>query len=229
MQGVDAEGDLSRMRAVSDLDRLRRASHHRLARLRRLLDAHVEGGNAASDVALADRATAFVAIEALNLWTEFVRSFYLSCVSKARTTSGTRVGVAITFASHQDALTFAIIKTKPNKLGKGPPWKPLDEPPWRSPTVLLNLDKLLMFTNGSCIVTGLSYPSTVLNQLPAFRNFFCHRNAVTAREVKGIARALGSRPTTQPEKILQSTPVGPVSHIGVWVADIAVMIELMCA
>lgn len=218
------------MRSVPQLSELGRASTHRLGRLQYLLVTHVEQGKAAKDLGVANRVTAFVAIEALNLWSQFVRSFYLSCATRTRTSRGMRVALKTGQApTHEAAITRAIQTLMPRKKKKGPPWHPMDEPSWRLPNVLVDLDKRMGFSNTAQILAGLSYPSTVLADLPVFRNFFCHRCHGTAVDTVSIARSLGVSGALKPEAMLRSTPTGPVSVMGLWVADLGQMIDIICS
>jgi hypothetical protein len=218
------------MRAVPHLAQLARVSTHRLGRLQYLLVRHVDAGRAATDVAVANRVTAFVAIEALNLWAQFVRSFYISCATQTHTGAGLRVALRAGQApSYEDAITRAIKTLMPGKKKKNPPWGPLDEPSWRLQNILIDLDSAMGFSNTSQILAGLSYPTSVLAHLPAFRNFFCHRCQGTAAEALALARSLGVGPRLRPEEMLRSVPKGPISIIGLWVVDLGQMIEIMCS
>jgi hypothetical protein len=218
------------MRPSSDLERLRRSCLGRVRALQALMGSYVEGGKAHADQPRADRVTAHVAIEALNLWSEFARSFYLSCVTNARTRSGNRVKLnTAPFPTHEQAITFAINHLSPAKKKKTPPWSRLDEPRWRLPGVLVDLDVALGFSNTANISAGLSYPSKALSILPIFRNFFAHRNESTVGEVLVVALAVGGTSSMRPEQMLQGTPFGPKSVLGEWLADLEAMTTLMCA
>jgi hypothetical protein len=213
------------MRPVRHLHVLHSGSRRRLGRFAQLMESHVEHGRAAANAEQADRTTAYVAIEALNLWTEFVRSFYLSCATRAIRLSGARVAVGKRFNNTDEALSFAIRLTNPRRR---PPYTWWDEPKWAKSATILQLDRQLAFSNSAEIGTAMSYPSTVLDHLPAFRNFFCHRGADTAQKALTSARAIGVHGTARPARALQAVPSGPVTILRTWLADLDAIVDLIC-
>jgi hypothetical protein len=213
------------MRPVNRLHVLHSCSRRRLGRFAQLMESHVEHGRAATDTEQADRITAYVAIEALNLWTEFVRSFYLSCATRAIRLSGSKVTAARRFNNTGEALSFAIRVSNPRRR---PPYTWWDEPKWGKSSTILQLDRQLTFSNSAEIGTAMSYPSTVLDHLPAFRNFFSHRGANTAQKALTSARAIGVHGTARPAKALQAVPSGPVTILRTWLADLDAIVDLMC-
>jgi hypothetical protein len=213
------------MRPVNHLHVLHSCSRRRLGRFAQLMETHVEHGRAAADAEQADRITAYVAIEALNLWTEFVRSFYLSCATRAIRLSGARVAAGRRFKNRDQALSFAIGVMNPKRR---PPYTWWDEPKWGKSSTILLLDRQLAFSNSAEIGTAMSYPSTVLDHLPAFRNFFCHRGANTAQKALTTARAIGVYGSPRPARALQAVPSGPLTVLRMWLADLDAIVDLMC-
>jgi hypothetical protein len=213
------------MRPVTHLSVLHSCSRRRLGRFAHLLENHIEHGRAAADTEQADRITAYVAIEALNLWAEFIRSFYLSCATRATRLSGAKVSAARRFSSTADALTYAIGVVNPRRR---PPYTWWDEPKWIRSSTILQLDRQLSFSNSAEIGTAMSYPSVVLDHLPVFRNFFCHRSADTAQKALRSTRAIGVHSTARPAKALQTVPSGPLTILRTWLADLDAIVDLMC-
>src|SRR5665213_3293819 len=109
----------------------------RLSHLRALVDALPVPPDATQD-----RIVAFAVIEALNTWTTFARSFYLSCVFRATRSSGAKVslGASAHIKSKADAIDFAVRTVKPGYAkSRKPPWDWRDEPTWYDPRVVLKL------------------------------------------------------------------------------------------
>ena len=121
------------MRRCKLLRRLRKTLNRRISRLeQRLKSISVSGANQDREVVVA-----YVAIEALNAWAMFSRSFYLSCVLGAKTERkkqvtftkplGDPLGAAITCCNR-----WAV----PNASGV---WHRRDEPAWHDPNVLMRV------------------------------------------------------------------------------------------
>src|SRR5579864_6728388 len=97
------------MRPNSDLSQLSAALRSRIVRLNYLYALRTP-----QDTADLDRLTAYCTIELANSWTQFMRSFYLSCAGNARQRSGARVRHSGAFpkgyvdALAQSALIFGI-------------------------------------------------------------------------------------------------------------------------
>lgn len=137
-----------------------------------------------------DKEVAFLAIEGLNVWSSFSRSFYLSCVFRATRTSGAKVmlGKHAQIKSHTQAIDFAVRTMKGAKYAqtRKPPWTWRDEPTWYDPRVIYALSIQLALSNLSKIQAALGLQTAVFAELPIFRNFFAHRNEHTASRVRGL-------------------------------------------
>ena len=145
-----------------------------------------------------DRLVAFLTIEALNLWSCFCRTYYLSCVLNAKTVQGGRITVGnVAVRTVDEATEHAVRKFKPWLKGPGP-FERRDEPPWHDPTVLLRLVTDLKCSALAQVTIALGQPSTAFSDLPVFRNFFAHRNEDTARKTANIARRYSLNPALRP-------------------------------
>jgi hypothetical protein len=113
------------------------------------------------------RTTAYVVIELANLWSAVARSFYLSCVLRARRVSGMRVKLGVGgIQSIQDGIHFAVQTLKPRSVKPNRVYHPLDESNWYKRETLLHLANALTFSNSSDIQLAL-------------RNYLNHLNILT--------------------------------------------------
>lgn len=212
------------MRRVPRLGKLQVLATRRALRLRSLVDSY-----ALPVTSDCDRSVSYVAIEALNLWASFARSYYLSCLLGTKQVDGT--GVTITIPGIQnvgDAMTFSI-RTMKLRLRTGRPRKRRDEPTWHEPHTLLRLLGSVGASTLPNVHAAFAYPTAVFLHLPTFRNFFAHRNEDTARKTARIARRYGLSPKLRPSEILCSKTTGrPQNILADWLDDLRNVIQLMC-
>jgi hypothetical protein len=176
-----------------------------------------------------DHHVAFVTIEAMSLWSSFVRTYYLSWFLRPRTVSGARISTAVNYPRFTDALVFAIQKLK-NRSYQNPRPSRLDEPPWHQPRTLLTLATALGVSNLSQVQAALSTGATYLENLPALRNFYAHRNDETYRRVQRSAVILGLGITLRSCQVLcTNLPSRPQNLICDWFDEIRFTIDLLCA
>ncbi len=212
------------MRACTDLGKLHGASVRRLKQLAGL----TSSVNLPVD-ATADRAVAFVVIEAVNLWTLFCRAFYISCVFGTRTLNRTQVRSSLAgVGSKQAAITYAITTMNPKKTGFGP-WTWRDEPVWRQPRTITKLSQSLGFANDPAIQSAFGYQADVFSLMPKFRNYFAHRGEITRSEVEKMAVQLGVARGLRPADMLASKRrARPQSVLSDWLSDLENVIHLIC-
>lgn len=212
------------MNPSHDLGILSAAARHRLARLQSLIVAL----RAPTD-AEEDRTVAYVTIEALNTWSGFCRSLYLSCARAAKTQKGNRISHAeSSVRTDEDAIRFAMRRAKP-KLAAVTRVRRRDEPTWHDPNVLLTVVGALGASNASQVAAGLSLVPDLFAHLPATRNFFAHRNASTAQAVRQVARAKRVSPRLRPADFLCTRVAGrPQSVLADWLDELRITIELVC-
>lgn len=175
---------------------------------------------------------AFVTIELQNLWSNFSRSYYLSCILRPEREHGGKVAVT-QFAGNDfnDAITVTMRKHKPwvqpNAAGI---WNRRDEPAWHDTSVLIASCQELGCSNLGNIYAALSLGSRVFQDLPIFRNFFGHRNEATAKSARSVANSY-SIPSARrhPTQILASSPYGRATPLLVdWIDDVIITVELLC-
>lgn len=175
---------------------------------------------------------AFVTIELQNLWSNFCRSYYLSCILRPEREKGGIVTVnQFTGNDFNDAITVTMQKHKPwvrpNAAGI---WNRRDEPAWHDTSVLIASCQELGCSNLMNVYAALSLGSRVFQDLPIFRNFFSHRNETTVKNARSVATAY-SIPSARrhPTQILASNPYGRAIPLLVdWIDDITITMELLC-
>lgn len=173
---------------------------------------------------------AYSVIEILNTWTNFSRSFYLSCVLWPKSTKGNRISINTRGLSFDQAIDRAVVFSYPNR--RRPTngiWHRRDEPTWHDYSVLLNVCTNLGCSNIATIRVAFSLGSRVFLDLPVFRNFFAHRNRNTEYAARQLALQ-HTLPTSQrPSQILLFRP--PTRHqslIFEWIDDLTTTVELLC-
>lgn len=212
------------MRWSPELDVLARQAARRSSKLR-LLVQDLSPPVGSSEV----RIVAYTTIEALNLWAEFERSYYISCCLGCRNRGGRPVTVTATIISVQDAIEFAVRTTRSSTKATGP-WKRRDEPDWLSPEILLKLLRALNSSNLATAQAALSYPSRVFKDLPTVRNFFAHRHEETARKVASVAHSHGLSSRRRPEELMCTRlPSRPENILTDWLDAIRIVAVALCA
>lgn len=170
---------------------------------------------------------AYVAIEALNAWALFSRSFYFSCVLGAKTERGKQITLAANTSDPLGAAITCVNKwAKPNASGV---WHRRDEPAWHDPNVLMKVCGNLGCSIQSQIGEAFSLNQNVFNDLPVFRNFFAHRNGQSSQAARNIAPRY-TLPTylTPTELLLKVSPGATDSLMIEWLAEINITAEFLC-
>lgn len=215
------------MRPTKELVRLRDDALIRMQRLRRsAIDAVSTLSIPQSRVAIGH-----VTIELHNVWSNFARSYYLSCSLRPRRVSGAVV-VPGTFTGtgFNDALGVAIRVYRPAALPSVTgAWDRRHEPTWHDPTVLHASCAALGCSNVGEIQMAISLATRVLHDLPCYRNFYGHRNGMTAQAARNLAPLHGVPSLRHPTQILSTTPTGRNFPLIVeWLDEVGVIVELLC-
>lgn len=208
------------MRRCKRLRRLRGTLNRRLARLQRRIQA-VAGGHRDRDVVVA-----YVAIEALNAWTLFSRSFYMSCALGALTERKRPVTTTATADPLGAAIVCINSRARPNALGA---WHRRDEPPWHDPNVLMRVCNNLGCSIQVEIGRAFSLSQNVFNDLPVFRNFFAHRNGDTSQAARNIAPRYTLPTHLSPTELLLSVSPGSTETLILeWLTEMMITAEFLC-
>jgi hypothetical protein len=175
-----------------------------------------------------DRATAYVVIEATNLWAAYCRALFLSSAYGGRDAAGPVLPGSRRFSTEEAALTLAIGSVKPNVLkNRKPPWTDFDEPSWRVPTQFDAAMKALGARNAVTVSSALSTTSPVLKEIPTFRNFYAHRSKSTVAETRSIALAYSVPAKERPTAVARTyQPTLGESLIEAWLRDLDSIVAL---
>ena len=198
------------MRAEKALPSLERRCLRRLDRLRQIV-----GAASPVDWRDRDRRTSFASIEALNLWHQYCRHYYLSCAFGAVNAAGNRVAlVVMPFKSERTAITFAASQFKPSQLTG-------DEPRWRDPASWLVAMDALCGAGFTPVAAATGVSTDAFSDLPRFRNFYAHRSRGTALRAKALATKYVLSTRLHPTDILLAQRPGAGASVLVgWLDDI---------
>lgn len=210
------------MRRCKRLRRLRGTLNRRLARLeRRIKTVAGVAGHKDRDVVVA-----YVAIEALNAWALFSRSFYMSCALGALTERKKVVTTTPTVDPLGAAITCINSWARPNALGI---WHRRAEPAWHDPNVLMRVCGNLGCSIQVQIGQAFSLSQNVFNDLPVFRNFFAHRNGQTSQAARNIAPRYTLPTHLAPTELLLSVSPGATEKVILeWLVEMIITAEFLC-
>lgn len=206
--------------------RLERSARHRIA----ILSRHLESISANTSVQDCESIIARSTIDLLNTWSNFCRSFYLSCMMGCRSNSGVRIQPPVCVSNINDAVGLAVRLHNPHATPNASGiWHRRTEPPWHDTSFLLRLFQHQSISNRVDVGHALSAGSRAFLDLPVFRNYFGHRNQSTADATRARALLNSVAPQKRPSDILLSRAVGRHQPlIDDWLSDIDFTIEYMC-
>jgi hypothetical protein len=179
--------------------------------------------------AIADRGLAYVVIQAQAIWSEFVRSYYLSLLLTPYCSAGNRiVSTNATIRTEYDAISELILRLSPRKPRRSS-WSRYDEPPWHKPSVLVTGCQVVGSPVLSTVLRAVSLPTYVFDDLPRMRNFYAHRNAEAARAALAVHSHYGVARQSHPTMILTSRGLGrSQSVIEDWIDDLQNAVYELC-
>lgn len=174
--------------------------------------------------------TAYVAIEALNMWTNFVRAYYLSGMLGAKRVGPGRIGVDHIQTNENAAIGLAVLQWRPNATPKADgSWERRDEPTWHNPSFVTPICAAQGFSNLTDLYAALSTGTRVFTDLPVFRNYFAHRNRRTRNAAVALANLYGIPGVSRPSSVLLARPLArPQSLILDWLDDLRFTVDYMC-
>ena len=222
------------MSPAADFAKLQHSASKRLRRLRDLTDISVmhltTRGTSARERLVARQTMAICTVELLNLWANFARSYFLSCILRPRRVKRGRVlhsnAAIVTF---EDAVRAAARLHKPRTVPMAGPVHRRDEPTWHDAHVFITSCASLGCSHQPDIEAAFSVGSRVLLDLPVARNFFAHRNAATANAARAVALLYAIPTRRHPIDILALPPSGrPFPLLIEWIDDVRVLVELLC-
>jgi hypothetical protein len=171
-------------------------------------------------------------IDALNVWSSFCRSYYLSLFRQARRARGGPASVGTAFVGYTDeqAMDLAIRRTKPwlppRKSGT---WARRDEPAWHDANVLLTLAAHVVASNLTQVQAAFSSGTFATTDLVIFRNYFAHRNAGTRTAAVSLASRNAVTAGRSPAAMMLEVPVGRRQPLlAEWISDLEFVAEFVC-
>ena len=219
------------MRAVSRLPTLQSVLRRRCARLEVLAQRVAHESNAACGSHVA-----YLAIESLTTWSNFIRSYFLSCtVLRARLGSGARVThMDPSIVDERSALLKAISIVRQETLAdaqNGQSVHPRFEPIWHEKRTLERLSDELRFSNDPEVLAALSHQTTFFAHLPPIRNFFAHRSRRAANTVAAIAtQGYGLVGLSHPVDLVNKRFSGrPTTLMVEWLMDMRSIGDELCS
>lgn len=219
------------MRPSKYLIKLQKTAINKVHRLKRLLN-NISNLSSNNEIEIC---LTYVTIEALNTWSNFSRSFYLSCTLHPRTVNGNRVTTRIETGNFNEAIGEAISlyrsSATPNPQGL---WHRREEPTWHERSTITRVCNHIECSNITDISHGLSGQQTFFTHLPVFRNFYGHRNQQTEKAAMQLAPRYGIPATLRPSDILRQFPISGTSTPSTsillvqWLDEIEFTIEYLC-
>lgn len=197
------------------------------SRLSRLRGYSVDG--LSHGISEKDKCLSYVVIETQNLWSNFSRSYILSCVLRPKRMSLGRVEVSNASVNTPGDVLLLAARVHRGQTASAPTTR-RDEPPWHDRNILLKTCSQLGCSNLSNIINALSIQTRVLEDLPVFRNFYAHRNEDTARKAVDLGKLKyliisESHPTA----VLSASPhKRPQPLILDFLDDLGILIEFLC-
>lgn len=215
------------MRAVTDLAKVRHGARRRLAKI------GVAAKYCPKDDAVRRNATlTWAVIELDNLIISLARQFLVSSLMRCRTSTGSRVQHTQPTMSQVDAAFFIMSVLEPKKYSKliGSSLSRRDETVIRDPTRIMKVAAAAGLSNSASILTALSFPTQVFNEISKVRHFYAHRNQETAGAAVSLALGRGLPPPLQAwDVVAMPLPGGPYCLLDEWLYDLGQFQELLTA
>lgn len=175
----------------------------------------------------------YIAINLLNCWSNFIRTYYISCASGALSPSGAIISSDLTTgaATFNDLLGRAITHFNSKAVPKiDGSWDSRYEPTWHDSATIIALAKEFNFTNLADITAAFTFGYTAHRNLVVFRNYYGHKNANTARKAQNLAPYYSIPSNLKPTNILLSPPPSTAgSLLEVWRTEFSDTIGYLCS
>lgn len=215
------------MRSAKSLVRVGEMATSRIRSLRSIVNS-VRGNQ---NVQIRESCVSRVTIDLLNVWTQFSRNLYVSCLVGTRRPISGFIIVNNPCMTVTDAIGRAILHYRPNSQPKANgSWHRRDEPNWHDPNVLLTLLIAQNATIYPDVQAALSAGYRVFLDLPVFRNYFGHRNQSTSDATRVSALLYSIQPRKRPSDILLDNPLGrPQCLLLEWMDELCFTIEFLCS
>lgn len=214
------------MRPIKSISKLYVSARRRLARLHAIVP-HAHMGPGRDD---GEARIAFVTIELLNLWANFMRSYYLSCIYSTVSRRGIRITVRPLRQTENQAIGFAVKHWRPKATPRTDgSWRSRDEPTWHDPNQIIPIMRAQGLSNFTDFEAAFSTGDRIFIDLPVFRNYFGHRNGRSQVVAQSLAPHYGISATKRPTEILLSRPLTRHQPLILdWMDHVLFTIEYLC-
>lgn len=214
------------MRRTTRLKKIRRTLLTQLNRLRR----DIQGIPPNATLRDIEKVVGYVTIQLLNVWSNFMRGYFLACMAQAKKCGGGWITIANPGLSLNQCIGRAVLYYNPgavpNAVGE---YQRRLEPKWYLSNTLLELSVSERFSNTSDIAAALSISTRVFVDLPVFRNYFAHKNQHSRRAASNLAPNYGIGVLNRPSLILLTCPLlRPQRLIYDWMDDLRFVAEYLC-
>jgi len=176
----------------------------------------------------------YCALNLLNTWANFQRTFFICCLLGARSQihrniTSNQTGIV---TNSNDAIGKAILFFTPSRLPRSTGiWDTRHEPTWHDSNTLLRLSSNFSFSNDADIQAAFSFGFTAHKNLVVFRNYYAHKNQGTRTKAQAIATNYLIPQNNHPTKILLSAPSHSPSTtlVEFWAEEFSQTVELLCS
>jgi hypothetical protein len=168
-----------------------------------------------------DHRIAFASIEAINLWNQYCREYFLSVALGTIDAGGNPVTLASSrsFANEESAIAWAT-----QQVARGDVY--IGEPRWRTPTVWSRVMQKLGSSVQMNVTLATGLTTSAFGDLPKFRNFYAHRCRDTADKAKAVARRNFKAMTNPTDYLLDGVATTRVSILVDWIDDLYSAVDL---
>jgi hypothetical protein len=175
----------------------------------------------------------FGAINLLNTWATFQRSYFVCCLMGARSKSGHQItsSVSGSISSINRAIGEAIPHFKPSAIIKpNGEWDTRDEPAWHDANTILRLSSLYSFSNNTTITNAYTLGYTAHKNLVVFRNYYGHKNRGTRAKAQVISIQYLIPEHLHPSDALLEPPYAAKSSslIQMWTDELVETVQMQC-
>ena len=174
---------------------------------------------------------AYVVIESLNTWNNFLRALYLSLTVETKSAKRKKITISPAIPDFNTAIGIAINSNsiRPMLPPASGVWPRRSEPKWHD---LNNFRRSCQAINCSYMVdieTALSIGTRAYDDLPTMRNYYAHRNEATGIKVRNLAQHYGISSSFSPTEILCSLPLNAGRPLILDILDdLYLSIEFLC-
>lgn len=175
-----------------------------------------------------DELLLYLAIEMLNLWTQFCRSYILHCGTGLHSNGGVTWRSPLARGRSREDLRQILVAK--HGRGKKSTSNPMDEPTWRRPQTVSDCCSTLAIGNARALRAAQGLTASFLDELHVTRNFAAHKCANTATALDQVTLRRGYSPEGNLESLMLAPGSSGYGTVTLeWAAEIENRMETMCA